>query len=163
MRKTVGIVVCVLALILLVSCTDNRYERKVNEAQNLYNEGKNVAAIHTLSEAIYLDSNRYEAYAVRGNLYRQLGKYDLAISDYIKIIQKGVLYYNYPLGILLADIGRGKEAVKYLEDYIKYDDKNAEVYILLAKIYMNIDDYKSAEEIKKIGYEATGDERLNKY
>ena len=47
MRKTVGIVVCVLALILLVSCTDNRYERKVNEAQNLYNEGKNVAAIHT--------------------------------------------------------------------------------------------------------------------
>lgn len=78
------------------------------------------------------------------------------------LLKRGGKYYNYPLGKLFIDIGRPLDAVEYLNDYIKYDKNNPQVYVLLANIYQQSGDMLKADNIREKGYEATGDERLKK-
>jgi len=162
MKKKVIFAVYILALILLVSCTDIDYDSKTEKAQNQYNEGKVLSAVRTLDEAIEINDVNYKAYAMRGYFYWQLKNYGNAVSDYEKAIERGGKYYNYSLGMLLIDIGRPLEAADYLCDYLKYDDSNAEVYILLSNIYEQAGEDEKAEDTRKEGYKVTGDKRLRK-
>lgn len=136
MKKTAIIVACILALITLVSCQDKGYDAKTEEAQNLYNDGKILPAIRLLDEAIEKNDFKYEAYAMRGYFYWQLGNFECAVSDYKNAIKRGGKYYNYPLGKLFIDIGRPLDAVEYLNDYIKYD-KKIRRYTFCLLIYIN--------------------------
>lgn len=136
MKKTAIIVACILALITLVSCQDKGYDAKTEEAQNLYNNGKILPAIRLLDEAIEKNDFKYEAYAMRGYFYWQLGNFECAVSDYKNAIKRGGKYYNYPLGKLFIDIGRPLDAVEYLNDYIKYD-KKIRRYTFCLLIYIN--------------------------
>jgi predicted Zn-dependent protease len=162
MKKTAIIVACILALITLVSCQDKGYDAKTEEAQNLYNNGKILPAIRLLDEAIEKNDFKYEAYAMRGYFYWQLGNFECAVSDYKNAIKRGGKYYNYPLGKLFIDIGRPLDAVEYMNDYIKYDKNNPQVYVLLANIYQQSGDTCMANYVRDEGYEATGDEMLKK-
>lgn len=123
-------------MITLVSCQDKGYDAKTEEAQNLYNNGKILPAIRLLDEAIEKNDFKYEAYAMRGYFYWQLGNFECAVSDYKNAIKRGGKYYNYPLGKLFIDIGRPLDAVEYLNDYIKYD-KKIRRYTFCLLIYIN--------------------------
>ena len=63
------------------------------------------------------------------------------------------------MGKLFIDIGRPLDAVEYLNDYIKYDKNNPQVYVLLANIYQQSGDTCMANYVRDEGYEETGDER----
>lgn len=163
MKKTAIIFACILLLMTSVSCTCAVYNSKTEKARNLYEQGEIIQAIRTLDEAIKINDLGYEAYALRGNLYRYIKRYELAISDYKDAIARGGNYYNYPLGVLLVDIGRPLEAAEYLKEYIGYDEYEPEAYILLANIYEQVGEEKLAEEVREKGYAGTRDKRLEKH
>lgn len=162
MKKAAIFLVYVLVLISLVSCTDTNYDAKLEEAKITYDKGDPFLAIRMLDQAIDMNSLDYHAYAMRGYFYWQVRKYDRAAADYRKAIERGAKSCNYDMGKLLVDIGRPLDAIGYLYDYIEYDDKNPEVYLLLSNIYEHAGDGKSAEDVRKKGYKATGDKRLAK-
>ena len=56
------------------------------------------------------------------------------------------------MGKLFIDIGRPLDAVEYLNDYIKYDKNNPQVYVLLANIYQQSGDTCMANYVRDEGY-----------
>lgn len=160
MKKTAIAALCILTLLMLVSCRNQNYDLKTEEAQNLYNDGKILPAIRLLDEAIEMNDYDYRAYAMRGSFYCRMGNYRQAISDYESAIKRGGKYCNYTLGKLLTEMGMTAEAKEYFHDYIKYDKNNPDAYIFLSKIYEQEGDLEKSEEIRTKGYEATGDKRL---
>jgi tetratricopeptide (TPR) repeat protein len=57
-----------------------------------------LKAIKYLNEAINLNPDFSAAYGMRGNIYRRLGQYQLAINDYNEVIRRNTgdvrAYYN---------------------------------------------------------------------
>ena len=63
------------------------------------------------------DPSDYDAYYRMGRCYRLIGEYDKALTNLQKCIEHRPYngLYNYELGLLYHDMGRGKDAVASLE------------------------------------------------
>jgi len=92
-----------------------KYDRAINNGQDLYNQGRYDEAIDSYDEAIRLDPNAsvtWQAWSGKGNSLYKLGLYDRAILAYDRAIQlrpENALVWAYR-GDALKALGRSNES-----------------------------------------------------
>lgn len=121
--------------------------RKYYRTGNDYlKENRFDQAVQYFSRAIQVDSDYEDAYLARAEAYEKLGKIENAAQDYKKatyFFEKETEVF-YHAGRLLYQIGRYKEALKYLDRAIDIKNKNLEAVQLKILVYMELEDYYKA-------------------
>jgi tetratricopeptide (TPR) repeat protein len=102
--------------------------------------------ISEVSERLRSNPKNDRLYALRGDLYRQLGDYNTALNDFnvaITINVREPLYYELRASALAA-LDRCDLAIIDVNGAIQLTAKNPALYILRARLYMQSPDLKAA-------------------
>lgn len=120
-------------------------------------------SIKKLSEIIHKYPEKPDAYVIRGFMYDDIRRYDIAITDYETAKKFGCdlnTYYN-SMGIAYSNKGNNKKAIVYYSKAIKIDINNASYYCNRACSYDELEelekalkDYDKAIELDPDFYEA---------
>ncbi|NJO25736.1 MAG: flagellar motor protein MotB, partial [Bacteroidia bacterium] len=93
------------------------YTTGIEQAQ----DGNYKAAISSLEQVVYLDSNHVDAYLSLGGVYGQLKSYDLAVEYYEKAFARDTVntkLYRLPYSINLAGKGEFQKALDAVTEYL---------------------------------------------
>jgi tetratricopeptide (TPR) repeat protein len=104
-------------------------------------------AIADYTKSIEINPNNLPACIGRGDANRLLGKYELAISDFSKAIEidpasyKKVYFYR---AVSYAGIGKNDLALADLKKAAEENPEQADVYLWLGNVYVNLQQYPEA-------------------
>lgn len=109
----------------------------INAGKTHLKDKSHAAAIAAFSQALQIDPNQAEVYALRATAYKRTGSFDLAIDDYtqaLKLDPKKVMY----LEERARAYTRKRDYSRAIEDYtaaIKLRPKRAGLYHLRGVVY----------------------------
>ena len=113
------LVVVLLTSSIITGCAHliNTYELRVNEGDELYEQGRLDEAIDKYTEAIRYSPRSEEPYCKRGTAYYDLGQFNLAIKDFNEAIRldPGGEEGYYGRGFVYKAQGRKAEAIADFE------------------------------------------------
>ena len=142
MRRLASTLVALTIILSLCSCggkAQATYQEQYDLGAKYLSEGNYEQAVIAFTAAIEIEDYHAEAYIGRGDAYVQLAGSDAATAD-----------------------EKYESAIADYKQSIELDGGDAEVYLKLADLYTAQGDAERATEILRQGFEATGDERLNK-
>jgi len=124
------------------------------EISNMLNSGDTTRAITMLENEIKLDPSYEYNYLVLGDIYKKRKKYDLAMEQYQKSVDKNKKFFPglYALSMMQLQMGQLDEAEKNLSNGLKKSKKldKAKFHNGMAKLYMVRGNYNDADsEIRK--------------
>lgn len=123
-----------------------RYQHALGLAYSM--NGDLEKAENALKAALAINPNDSESYNLLGSVYVDMERYDDAIDSFKRVIrdknysQPKFPYYN--MGVALRRQGRLSEAVAAFQRAVSIDPEFYRVYISLAEIYKDNNDYKHA-------------------
>lgn len=103
------------------------------------NIGDHVKAIDGLSDVLESNPEHHLAYLIRGDCYREIKNYALAINDYsyyLRFYPEDVKALTRRAGMLLAT-DRYELAHADLNDAIELDKTNFDAYLIRSQLYLN--------------------------
>lgn len=159
MRRKIVLVMLIICIAVCCSCT-SKYDSFVLKAQNAIDEEAYSDAVEFCNEAIDLEPDTADAYAVRGEAYQYEKEYQKAIEDYQKAISLGDKTVYGKLGRTYRATEDTDNAIKYMKKQIESDNQDSDTYEDLIELYNEKGMYKEARDTKVKGYDATGDERF---
>ena len=130
---------------------------KKDEAEGFYHkmltlDATNPTAYEQLMD-IYIDTDKYKYYVYRGNYHTTQQQFEHALRDFQKAIphagdeHDAVASVRFVMGTLYEQLGNPTKAIdEYLKVLDYPDNKNAEVYVRLANMYLKEDVLPSAIE-----------------
>ena len=157
-------------------------------AEKLLSAGQPISALNYAEKTVSLAPERFEGWALRGNVYWQLGKTEEALADYHKALhfapddrnllwQMAILEDQagrsdrslatwqrlgrlYPgntepvevlcgKGLAYRRLKRYDESVRHYEAALAQSPDLAEIYPLLADVYLDRDDWASAAQVAR--------------
>ncbi|CAM2008667.1 tetratricopeptide repeat protein [Acanthopleuribacter pedis] len=123
-----------------------RYQHALGLAYSM--NGELAKAEHSLKQALAINPNDSESYNLLGSIYVDQERFEDAVAAFRKVIrdknysQPKFPYYN--MGLALRRQGRLSEAVAAFQRAVAIDPDFYRVYISLAEIYQENNDYKHA-------------------
>lgn len=130
---------------------------RINQSYALYKMGEKESALAKLSQIITEDPNNAFAYYIKGRIYQEALEYDLAITEYEKVVE--LIPQNDKLISELAQLYQdNKQFIEAAETYIKLGKLKSAPHILEnflafktdAACYLNLGNYYSSiGEIEK--------------
>lgn len=140
----------------------NPYQDLINRALDFYREKDHSAALRELNMAIQDNPNHPKAYYYRGQIYIDLGKFNDAKKDFLKVtsvLEDDHRVWNF-LGAAQTHEGDNEAAVESYNKAIALDPGNALYYFnrgsslaQLGKLQEAIDDFDKAIEL---GFSTSG-------
>jgi TPR repeat protein len=119
-----------------------RYAALMGQARTELDNGDNDRVIATANEAIRLDPNSAEAFAIRGHAYNRKDDYDRAISDSDEAIRLNpkIAEAFATRGSVYLDKGDYDRAIADANEAIRLDPKITRAFFNRANAYVNKDD-----------------------
>jgi tetratricopeptide (TPR) repeat protein len=130
---------------------ENEVREIVNMVIEAVKKGENNNALSLLNRAIKLDPNQTFLFNSRGNVYRNLGNYNLALSDFqlaLKMVSSQEYDFLYEiycgLGCTYNRMGNWKEAISYFTRAIEIKPNDMLAFINRGIAYQSIKDFENA-------------------
>lgn len=128
----------VFAFIVLISACKNENS---NEGDVYFSKGEYEKAIESYSTYLATEPRDIKTIYNRGRAYEELGKYDLALADFRKVIKEDPLNVNAHLS-LAADyyyrLNDNENTIFYADKVLKLDETNATAFTLKGKAYQKL-------------------------
>lgn len=125
--------------------------QKVSEALSLFHDGNFLdpqGAVRTLSEAVELDPDNYDAHLYRGLALARLGEYSRAEQDLMRAasLKPSDARSRYLLGYTLWQAGRSLEGIHALDEAIRRNPSLTQAYTQRGAIRAELGEHEKAIE-----------------
>ena len=133
---------------------DQRADDHLRKGIEFFNRGDLNLAIVELEKAIEIEPNYAINYYILGEVYTIKNKLDSASLYLEKTIGLDPEMYTafYLYGLINKKLGHPGDAIKSLKRAVKLNPYYSEAYQLLRQVYIEVDDYESAERIDSLLY-----------
>lgn len=134
-------------LIALIEKNDNSKEAHKMLAEIYEKEGGLRKAIDEYVKVVDLDANAYDSYYKIALLLKELGNNEDSQEMLTKLVNKKPDYLEASIALsdMLCSQERYKEALSIMNEALKYNINNFEVYYNLGMIYTMLNDFSSAK------------------
>lgn len=120
-------------------------------------QGDDLAGLIYLRLSLYLDPQNSLAILTLGDIYERIKQYDQAIDVYQSVPQTDPLRVttDIEIGQVLDDLGRGDEALKYVQNLVDQHPKDEEALSALGNLQRAHEQYAQAAEAYTRAIEAS--------
>ena len=126
-----------LIVLALASCKNENS----NEGDVYFGNGEYEKAVKSYSTYLATEPRDIKTLYNRGRAYEELGKYDLALADFNKVIYEDPLNVNAHLSIAsdyYYRLNDNENTIFYAEKVLKLDETNATAFTLMGKAYQKL-------------------------
>jgi YaiO family outer membrane protein len=125
----------ILVLFTFLSAASD-YESQFEAGRKLYYAGNKDEALEIFQEIIKENPDDVDAYLFRGNIFAQLGYYEIAIGDFTHVLLLAPLYLDALISMAKSYywLGDYENAKLKVLDWISREPENPEAYILAAEV-----------------------------
>eukprot|EP01080_Neovahlkampfia_damariscottae_P008366 gene8366-191_t len=110
-----------------IDFNENLKEAYFNRGLLNYNAERHLNAVMDMYKVISIDPNMNKAYSVRALSLKKLGKYELAIEDFLKSFEKDNIVNNFmSIGVCYDKVNKPDEAINAYTKFIKETEKEEE-------------------------------------